>query len=84
MNLKARLKSLERVRTQTCPQPFRVVVRAVCGKTNLEKSTCTRTLGVNGRITEVVHLDGGGDDMREEDLEKFISRFPITRAVDAR
>jgi len=34
-------------------------------------------------LTEVVHLDGDGNDLSDEQLEKFIDGFPIQEEVGA-
>jgi hypothetical protein len=78
-NLQRRLQSLERPRYGLVPEHVRVVIRSVCGPPNLATSTCTRTLGPDGALTEVVHLGGGRDGLNDEDLEKFIASFPIQR-----
>ena len=62
------------------PERVRVVIGSVCGPPNLATSTCTRTLGSNGALTEVVHLDGGRDGLTSEKLERFIESFPTQRA----
>jgi hypothetical protein len=59
---------------------LRLVIGSVCGSPNLTTSTCTRTLGPDGPLTEVVQLNGGRDGLNDEDLERFIERFPIQRA----
>lgn len=46
------------------------------GPLNLAASTCTRTLNPGGGITEVIELDGDGDDLSEEELERFCREFP--------
>jgi hypothetical protein len=40
---------------------------------NPGNSTCTRTLGANGQLTEIVRLDGKSDDLTDEDLDRFIA-----------
>jgi hypothetical protein len=47
------------------------------GACALANSTCKRTLGANGSLTEIVELDGSGEHLTDEDLEKFIASFPI-------
>jgi hypothetical protein len=79
-NLKRRLESLERPRSGTVQEGLRLVIGGVCGPVNLATSTCTRTRGPNGALTEVVNLDGDADGLTSEDLERFISGFPIQRA----
>jgi hypothetical protein len=44
---------------------------------SLETSTCKRTLSEDGFLTEVVRLDGSRDGLTEEQLEQFISSFPV-------
>jgi hypothetical protein len=61
------------------PGHLRLVIGSVCGPPNLATSTCTRTLGPDGALTEVVHLDGSRDGLTSEDLERFIGSFPIER-----
>jgi hypothetical protein len=75
--LKARLKALEQHRKQVSKEPFRVLIRSVCGPPNLATSTCERRLGRDAQLTEIVHLDGGRDDFTDEQLEKWIATFPI-------
>lgn len=77
MNLKRRLEKLERLGPAEGSEVFRVLVRATCGPPNLANSTCTRTLGPNGHITELVTLDGGRDGLTDDDLDPFVSGFPI-------
>lgn len=54
-----------------------IVSRPWGGPLNLAASTCRRTLNPGGAITEVVDLDGDGNDLSEEELEKFVASFPI-------
>ena len=77
MNLKRRLNALEQRRSQVSKEPFRVLIRSVCGVPNLANSTCERRLGRDGQLTEIVHLDGGRDDLTDEELEAWIATFPI-------
>ncbi len=74
-NLQRRLKSLERPRSGVVQERVRVVVRGVCGRPNLATSTCTRTLGADGALTEVIYLDGGRDGLGDQALERFIESF---------
>jgi hypothetical protein len=77
VNLKARLKQLERQQSQTSREPFRVVVSHAGKPLDLAKATCTRTIWPNGQLFELVNLNGGDYGLREEDLETFIQGFPI-------
>lgn len=40
-------------------------------------SRCRRTLTANGYLTEVVRLDGNRTGMPDEEVEKFVQRFPV-------
>jgi hypothetical protein len=78
MSLKARLKSLERVRRQTVPKTIRVIVRLdFLGPAKLADSTCNRTRLRNGVVTEMVDLDGSRQGISEEELDAWVAGFPI-------
>ena len=79
MNLKARLKTLERHQRQVFKEPFRLVVSHAGEPLDLTKATCTRTMWPNGHLMEIVNLNGGDYGLREEDLENFIQSFPVER-----
>jgi hypothetical protein len=70
----------QRIGTASQPslkKPFRLLIRSVCGSANLATSTCERRLGRDGQLAEIIHLDGDGDDITDEQLEKWIASFPI-------
>ena len=46
---------------------------------SLETSRCRRMLNADGSLTEVVRLDGIRGALSDEDLEKFVQRFPVER-----
>jgi hypothetical protein len=79
-----RLRRLEALSAFTADgrprETLRVVVRCVCGPPRLETSTCRRVLGRNGLLIEVVELDGGREDLADEDLDRFIASFPVEAA----
>ena len=77
MNLKARLKKLERQQMQISLKPFRLVVSRVGEPFDLATATCTRTLLADGQLMEIVNVNGSGHDLSDEELEKFIQSFPI-------
>ena len=77
MNFNARLKRLEQRREAATKQPFRLIIRPVFGPTNLENSTCKRTLAPDGSLMEIVRLDGDGADLSDDELERFIASAPI-------
>ena len=84
LRLQGRLNKLERVLVPAKGprQRVRVLMSAVCGDLNLATSTCHRTLS-NGVLTEVVHLDGDGEDLSDQQLEKFIESFPVQEGAVA-
>jgi len=77
VNLKARLKKLERQRSLVAQEPFRVVVSHAGERLDLAKATCTRTIMPDGRLMELVQLNGSREGLSEEDLESFIQSHPI-------
>ena len=76
MNIRARLKKLEK-RKQSSSDRIRVVISRIDRPPNLANCKCRRTLASNGLLTEVVELDGSSADLTDEDLERFISSFPV-------
>ena len=80
----SRLKKLERRREAGTGQALRLVVRTIIGPTDLAKSTCQRTLCPDGSLLEIVHLNGNGSDLSEEELDRFIASFPIEPAASER
>ena len=80
MNLKARLKRLERQQSQIALEPFRVVVSHAGKPLDLAKATCTRTIWPNGQLFEFVNLNGTDHGLSKEDLEKFIQSFPVEKS----
>ena len=55
----------------------RLVVGTIGPAEGLQNATCQRTLCANGCLTEVVRLNGSGDGLTEEDLDRFVESFPI-------
>jgi hypothetical protein len=45
---------------------------------SLATSTCSRTLCTDGTLLEIVDLDGIRGDLSDEELEHFVSEFPVT------
>jgi hypothetical protein len=78
MTLERRIERLERLTSDAQgPAVMRVVISA-CGRPlNLAGSTCDRTLGLDGSIVEIVHLDGRRDAISNVELDQFVSRFPL-------
>jgi hypothetical protein len=77
VNLKARLKTLEKHKHQVLKEPFRIIFSHVGEPLDLTKATCSRTIWPSGHLFEVVSLNGSDDDLSEEDLENFVQSFPI-------
>ena len=77
MNLKARLQRLERQHTQIECGRFRVVVSRVGQPFDLVTATCTRTLMADGGLLEIVNVNGSGNDLSDEELERFVQSFPV-------
>ena len=58
----------------------RLVVHALGPEEGLQNATCQRTLGANGSLVEAVRLNGSGDGLTDEDLDRFVESFPIEPA----
>ena len=63
-------------------QRCRLIVGNLGRRLSLETSTCRRTLGTDGSLTEIVRLDGTREGLSDADFEKFIESFPIERTVN--
>jgi len=63
VNLKARLKTLERHQRQVFKEPLRLVVSHAGEPLDLAKTTCTRTVWPNGHLMEIVNLNGGDSSL---------------------
>ena len=58
----------------------RLVVSLMDHPLSLETSTCTRTLNTaNGYLTEVVRLDGIRGGITDDELDRFVEKFPVER-----
>ena len=77
MNLKARLQKLERHHSDIERGRFRMIVSQAGKPFDLAKATCTRTLMPDGGLMEIVNVDGSGQDLSDEELERFIQSHPI-------
>ena len=58
-------------------QHIRVVVSALGRELNLEESTCQRSLDATGLLTEIVDLNGSGEGLSQEELDRFVASFPV-------
>ena len=81
VTIKRRLANLEKETLGAHLKPLRYVVRVVGKPLDLAASTCRRTIGQNGRLTEVVLLNGTSESFSEADLESFVAKFPIEKAL---
>ena len=76
---------LRRLENRLAPPDFlqrprerlRVVVCELWRPANLATSTCTRTRSAGGMLVEVVHLNGSREVLSDEDLDRFVERFPV-------
>jgi hypothetical protein len=57
-----------------------VVVSGVGRPLNLAGSTCRRRLAPDGSLIDHVYLDGNRNGLTDEEMERFIERFPIEAA----
>jgi hypothetical protein len=60
------------------PGVLRIVVSRVGEKANLEEATCTRSMCTDGKLMEIIDLNGFDDGITSEELDRFVGRFPIT------
>lgn len=79
LNIRTRLKALERVRSGSSLEPFRIIVSHVGEPLDLTKATCSRIIWPGGHLWELVELNGSDEGLSKEDLENFIQRFPVER-----
>jgi len=77
VKLNARLEKLERHRRQVERGRLRVVVSRAGKPFDIATATCTRTLMADGGLIEIVNVNGSGDDLSDEELERFIQSHPI-------
>ena len=86
LRVRALTRRLDRLEDHYAPadgprKRFTVVVSALGRPLNLGGSTCRRRLGPDGTMTELVQLDGSRDGLSDEELDRFIERFPIETAT---
>jgi len=83
-NLTRRLETLECARNIAVKTPLRVIVGGCFGVPDLASSTCRRTRSSDGQLIEYVRLEGCTDEISEEELETWISSFPIETSSQRR
>ena len=76
MNLKQRLRALER-QIKPPEEPLRVVVCYPGEPADLEQAECHRQILGDGRLWEVVTLNGSDEGISKEELDRFVAKFPI-------
>jgi len=83
--LARRLEKLESVlgRSDAPRWTARLIVRPMGRPLDLEQSGCTRTLSSDGCLAELVDLNGDDPMPSEEELDRFVARFPIVPWPDA-
>ena len=75
--LRGRLHKLENILIPVQgPSKRWVVVIVGAGPANLANSKCTRRRS-QGRLWEVVQLDGHGNDLSDDQIQRFVEKFPI-------
>ena len=77
MSLVSRVKTLERQKRAASKPPLRVVVSGVVGPCDLATATCRRTLCPDGTLLELVTLNSSTNGLSDEELERFVTSFPI-------
>ena len=73
MRLRSRIERLETQQRDVQEKRFRIVVT----RPFTLKSTCTRTRLPNGLLSEIIQLEGTGEHLTDDDLERWIESFPI-------
>ena len=58
-------------------EPLRVVVCYAGELADLEQAQCHRQILGDGRLWEVVTLNGSDEGISKEDLDRFVAKFPI-------
>jgi hypothetical protein len=58
---------------------FRLVFSRMDKPLNWDTSKCTRTRQANGSVFEFVKLDGDDPDVTDDELDRFVERFPVQR-----
>ena len=85
--MKTIARRVQRLQRQFAPAPdylqsprerLRLIVAAMDHDLSLATSTCSRTLCPDGTLLEIVDLDGIRGDLSDEELEQFVSEFPVT------
>ena len=82
--MKAIDRRLSRLEDRFAPdklrERLRMVVRTVGIEDDFETTTCSRTLWPNGKLFEMVHLNGhkpGSKTLSDEELDRWVESFPI-------
>jgi hypothetical protein len=76
MSTRTRLRKLER-QTRPSAEPIRILLHYTGPPASLEEAKCHRSLLADGNLMEVITLYGSSEGILEEDLDRFVSRFPI-------
>jgi len=72
------LQSRAAARAALPPQVvYTVIINVPDEPLHLESSSCERLRWPNGEICELVYLDGRASDISQEELYRFIERYPI-------
>jgi len=72
-----RVMRLEAKANDAADDVFRFVFSRVDKPLNWATSKCTRTRQTNGSLFEFVTLDGSDHDLTDDELDRFVERFPV-------
>jgi hypothetical protein len=78
MNLKRRLTKLENRTANYQGEPFRLFISVFGKPLNPATSAITRKWGPNGKLTEMVWLDGSTSGISQEEFETLVTQIPVT------
>jgi len=76
VRLNNRVERLETQRDAVEQETFRIVVTTPT-TLDMERSTCQRMRHPDGLVTEIIDLEGTREGVSDEDLERWVSTFPI-------
>jgi hypothetical protein len=76
MSIKSRLRSLEK-QIRPNAEPIRILLHYTGPPASLDEAKCHRSLLADGTLMEVITLYGSSEGISEEDLDRFVSRFPV-------
>jgi hypothetical protein len=75
MNFRRRVGRLESAFQVGEPQVIRAIIALLGESGGLQ--ICTRSLG-GGILTEIVRIKGSREGISDEEIQRFVDRFPVT------